>query len=635
MFNLLERPRVLKFIGSLAASLLLLNQPAKASTFQHVLILSVDGLHSADILDPALQPYLTNISSLRSTGVTYPNAFTTSPSDSFPGTLSYLTGAGPATTGVYYDDTYARDLTAPIAPINGDPSGNINSPLGTEATYFEAIDYSIPADPNNPDPTNVLWRLDGGGYVSGDPTKAFVQGNYGAGSIDPTRLPQNCKSGSCQPVYPWQYLKHGINTIFNVAHNAGLYTAFSDKHAGAYNIVQGPGGNSINDFYSPEINASVIFDANGNLVDAVSFDANGKPVIAPNAHVVTDNTTFTKAYDDLKVNAFLNEINGRNSLGTKYAPVPNIFAMNFQAVSVAQKALDGGINNSGNPTNNPNATGATPSSGPSNVLTDALQHTDQSIGKILTAIRTNPSLADNTLVILVAKHGQDPRNGVGTLLKDDLIPDAINYYLGDPKAVSQATQDDVSLVWLKDQSKISDVTRYLEGLRKLPLCTGTSAGSVTSAPTCNPGIANVYSGAQAYRLGLAPSPKPDNRTPDVFIQALPGYIFVGNPSKGKKIAEHGALFTADATNIALILGGAGLSPRVKGATVNDQVQTTQIAVTVLNALGLDPNLLTGVRIEGTKALPGTGIKAFSERETYNGKHNIGNHSTNPTKNTAG
>lgn len=402
-----------------------------------------------------------------------------------------------------------------------------------------------------------------------------------------------------------------------MAHNAGLYTAFSDKHAGAYNIVQGPGGNSVDDYYSPEINASVIFDSNGKLIDAISFDATGKLIIAPNPHVVTENTTYTKAYDDLKVNAILNEINGRNSLGTKKAPVPNIFEMNFQAVSVAQKALNGGIDNSGNPTNNPNAIGATPSVGPSNVLTDALQHTDESIGKILTAIRANPRLADDTLVILVAKHGQDPRLGVGTLLKDNLIPDAISFHLGDAKAVAQATQDDVSLIWLKDQSKISDVTEYLNGLKKLPLCTGASSGSLTSAPTCNPGIANVYSGAKAYELGLAPSPEPDNRTPDIFIQEWPGYIFVGNPSKGKKIAEHGALFTKDATNIALILGGAGLSPTVKGTTVSDQVQTTQIAVTILNALGLDPNLLTGVRIEGTKALPGTGIK---DRDRSENRH---------------
>src|SRR5260370_1626215 len=64
---------------------------------QHVLILSVDGLHGADVTDPALQGALKNIVALEKTGVTYSNAFTTSPSDSFPGTLSYLTGAGPGT----------------------------------------------------------------------------------------------------------------------------------------------------------------------------------------------------------------------------------------------------------------------------------------------------------------------------------------------------------------------------------------------------------------------------------------------------------------------------------------------------------------------------------------------------------
>ena len=607
MFNRSKLALALTMVCGASISMAIPNRTAIASeapgSYQHVLILSVDGLRSADILDPALKRYLTNINSLRSVGVTYPNAFTTSPSDSFPGTLSYLTGAGPATTGVYYDDTYARNLTLPLAE-----GGNINSPLGTEATYFELLDYSIPADPSHPDPNNVIWRLDGGGYISGEPTKGFVQGDYGKGSIDKTRLPQNCSSGICKPVYPWQYLNPDINTIFNVAHNAGLYTAFSDKHAGAYNIAQGRGGDSINDYYSPEINASVILDQNGKLKDAVSFNA-GKPVIAPNAHVVTDNTTYTKAYDDLKVKAILNEINGRNSLGTKNAPVPNVFAMNFQAVSVGEKALNGGINNSGNPTNNPNATGATPPKGPSSILVDAVQHTDESIGKILSAIRSNPHLAKNTLVVLVAKHGQDPRNGVGNLLKDNLIPDAIEFHLRNPNAVSQATQDDVSLVWLKDQSKISDVTLYLRGLKNLPLCTGTSSGSTTSAPTCNPGIAEVYSGALAYQLGLAPSPNPDNRTPDVFVRTLPGYIFVGNPSKGKKIAEHGALFTEDATNIALVIGGDGLSNHVKGTTVNDKVHTTQIAVTVLNALGLNPNLLTGVRIEGTKALPGTKIKS--------------------------
>ena len=64
------------------------------STAHHVLIISVDGLHAADVADPALQQNLTNISALQQSGVTYARAATSKPSDSFPGTLAYLTGAG-------------------------------------------------------------------------------------------------------------------------------------------------------------------------------------------------------------------------------------------------------------------------------------------------------------------------------------------------------------------------------------------------------------------------------------------------------------------------------------------------------------------------------------------------------------
>src|SRR5262245_27460234 len=62
--------------------------------FQHVLLLSVDGLREADIADPVLQassnpnndkPVLQNIMGLENQGVTYSAASTTSPSDSFPG----------------------------------------------------------------------------------------------------------------------------------------------------------------------------------------------------------------------------------------------------------------------------------------------------------------------------------------------------------------------------------------------------------------------------------------------------------------------------------------------------------------------------------------------------------------------
>jgi hypothetical protein len=59
-------------------------------------------------------------------------------------------------------------------------------------------------------------------------------GNFDASSIDPNQLPVN---GRGHVVYPHNFLQ--VNTIFNVAHDAGLYTAFSDKHP-SYEIANGP-----------------------------------------------------------------------------------------------------------------------------------------------------------------------------------------------------------------------------------------------------------------------------------------------------------------------------------------------------------------------------------------------------------
>ena len=198
---------------------------------QHVLLLSVDGLHNADVSDPQLASVLPNIEKLQNSGVTYTNAFTTSPSDSFPGTLSYLTGAGPGTTGVFYDDSYSRTLLAPGSSSNAQP--------GTEVQYAENIDKN-------------QALLSGGG-------------NFDASSIDPSKLPINPTTN--QVVYPNQFLK--VNTIFDVAHQAGLYTAFSDKHP-AYQIADGSNPSAINDLYTPEINSTtaLLDNATGETVNA-------------------------------------------------------------------------------------------------------------------------------------------------------------------------------------------------------------------------------------------------------------------------------------------------------------------------------------------------------------------------------
>jgi len=176
----------------------------------------------------------------------------------------------------------------------------------------------------------------------------------GGGGIDPAKLPRDGSKG-CTPVYPHSFLR--VNTIFEVAHDAGLYTAWSDKHP-AYDLVNGPSGKGVDDLYTPEIAA-------------------------------TDGTRLgTEAYDDLKVNAILNEIAGKDHTGTKTAPVPAIFGMNFQAVSVTQKLHgDGYLDSLGTP---------------SPELQAALDHTDQSLEKMLSALRAHDLFSD-TVIIITAK----------------------------------------------------------------------------------------------------------------------------------------------------------------------------------------------------------------------------------------
>ncbi|MBH8576797.1 alkaline phosphatase family protein [Nostocaceae cyanobacterium CENA369] len=499
-----------------------------ASLYQHVLLLSVDGLRDADIADPLLQPYLSNIKNLQATGVTYTNAFTSTPSDSFPGELNYLTGASPKTTGVYYDNSYSRSL--------------LNKPGGTAGTGV-LFDESIDKNSN---------LLSGGG-------------DFGKGSIDSTKLPVDSTGKS---IYPHNYLN--VNTIFEVAHEAGLHTALIDKHP-AYDLANGPSGKGVDDFYAPEINAKVALE-NGKLVDRSTAQNSSNLTFK----TTTKSTSLTEAYDDLKVNALLNQIAGKDSQGTTTPGTPAIFGMNFQALSVAQKdaTSNGGI-----------ATDGTPSPG----FIDALQHTDTSIGNIISALKVQ-NLFDSTLVVLTAKHGQNPRQGTATLIPENTFTDVLE------KAgisVNHATQDDIGLFWLAEQNQVDTATNLLNNLK-------------------NPAINEVLSGNALKQAGFG-NPLSDDRTPDLIIKLNPGYVI----SDSTKRAEHGG-FSDDDTHVALIAASGTLASRFKGTIQTQTVKTTQVAVTALDALGLDPESLQGAVKEGTKKLPGLGIsdtRAVPEPDT--------------------
>lgn len=92
--------------------------------YKYVAVFSVDGFHSSDVTKyVALRPK-SSIAGLLATGYEYTDAYTSAPSDSFPGSLNVFTGASPRTTGVWYDDTYDRSFYPPFSVSGGYCAGS-------------------------------------------------------------------------------------------------------------------------------------------------------------------------------------------------------------------------------------------------------------------------------------------------------------------------------------------------------------------------------------------------------------------------------------------------------------------------------------------------------------------------------
>src|SRR5215469_5801053 len=222
---------------------------AQGSRIQHVLLISVDGMHAVDFANCANgistanngEPFCPGIAALAQNSINYVAASTSKPSDSFPGLTAIVTGGSPALTGVYYDVAYSRNLDAPAKTTGNGVAGAPglctagSAPTGTTTEYEEGIDR---------DQTKVNGGAPGASLTDG-----------GISSIDPDRLPRDPAHG-CKQVWPWQFVR--ANSIFSVIHQAGGYTAWSDKHPAYSSVASGIGPSALNDFYGPEINSNVI-----------------------------------------------------------------------------------------------------------------------------------------------------------------------------------------------------------------------------------------------------------------------------------------------------------------------------------------------------------------------------------------
>jgi predicted AlkP superfamily pyrophosphatase or phosphodiesterase len=507
-----------------------------------VLLLSVDGLHQLDLQNFLKAHPASALAQLAQHGTQYDNAWVnaldgtpTNPSDSFPGLLALTTGGSSRTHGGWYDVSYARELFPynAAAPCSGSP--------GTMVTFDESVE--LDSDAGFPS----LW----GSTDDNTPTHTV---EVVRSRIDETKLPYAKSAHGCAPVYPHQYIR--TNTIFEVAHEAGAHTAWSDKHL-AYELVTGPSGDGVDDFFAPEVNSVAT-----NLVPS-----------APAGDDYTTAFSETEVYDDYKVQAILNQIDGKwsddglagatDTAGA--APgVPAIFGMNFQAVSVAQKNA-----------RTPNGGYLDAAGTPGSELADALAHTDASIGRFSAELATRGLLA-STLIIITAKHGQSP---IDKSLVQRVDGDAVATLLDAAAPVAGHIEDDVGLYWLKDAS--------------------TTAAGVTalSTPTAavDPHADKIFSSASRQFVDMFGDPARDPHVPNIVVQPRKGTIY---SLSTKKLAEHGG-FADDDAHVALLVSNPLLSAR----TEHDHVRTKQVAPTILKALGLDPRKLDAVRKEGTEVLP--------------------------------
>jgi hypothetical protein len=525
---------------------------------KHVLLLSIDGIHAVDFYNCTHgiagvnggNPYCPNMAMLSQTAINYVNTSSSKPSDSFPGMAALASGGTPKSTGLYYDVAYDRSLDPPAETT------------GTGLAAGLCVPYAVPVGTTTDNDQGI--DIDDTKLNGGAPGAGLTEG--GIASIDPKKLERDPQNG-CAPVYPWNFIR--VNTAFGVVHGAGGYTAWIDKHP-SYSFVGGPGGKGLDDYYSPEVDSTVVPLPGVKTLEGAPCDP-----IRDTVGTSAWNASFEniQCYDAIKVYALLNQIAGKTHSGAP-AVVPAVFGMNFQSVYVGQSVNEAGVAVGGYK----NAAAL-----PTAELLGEIEYVDTAIGAIVNALKT-AGIYDNTLVIITAKHGESPidptryvADGADTpaTLLGDLIP-----YTESPLNTTGigATEDDVSVLWLKKDVNVETAVNILEAD-----ATEIGMGEILYGPTL----------ALNYNVGGL-GPGEDPRTPDIIVTPNIGVTYSGNTAM---IGDHGG-FAHDDTNVMLLVA----NPSFTAQTVSAETATIQVAPTIVGALGLDPKALDAVKAEGTPVL---------------------------------
>ncbi|MGF6543227.1 alkaline phosphatase family protein [Paraburkholderia youngii] len=483
--------------------------PAVASGIanaQHVLLVSIDGMHQQDLANCVAAKTCPNIAALAQTGVTYSSASTPGLSDSFPGLAALLTGGSPKTAGLFYDVSYDRTLYAPSDTQCTGPQGwNV---VFDETTGIDAMNGG------------ALTHLNGGG------------------GFNPQAIPNAKVNGVCTPVYPHNYIK--TNTLFEVVKSqmANARTAWADKHAWGYDWVNGPSGKGVDDLARTEIN-SIDPTTNSDY---------------------TDIYTHTEAFDNLHVQVILNQIDGKDSTGATTPGVPTVFGTNFQTLSVAQKATNasGGGYTDANFTPGPQVSAAIAyvDGAIGKMVTELKAKNLYASTVVVVTAKHGQSPSDHTKLVkngdtltalLEANNYLDTNGKFGQF---STTSGSLNDGTG-LVGTGMAQTDDVGLIWLRNPAQAAQVVATLQANLSC-----TSTGICADGPQ-----ASILTGAALVAKFGDPA---QGRTPDIIVQPNPGVIYT---SSTKKDAEHGGN-APDDSHVGLLVSYPTLQAATNTATVS-------------------------------------------------------------------
>lgn len=416
------------------------------------------------------------------------------PSDSYPGTAALVAGCSPRTHGLYWDDSYARDLFPPDSDCSG--------PIGTEVDLTEGIDL---------DSSTIT----------------------GGGGLNVSLLARKLTSwGTCVPVFPFDYIR--TNTIFEVARQNGLATGYADKHL-TYSFVNGPSGSGLVEGYFPEVSSVASDDSSQN------------------------------AWDDLHWAALNNWLSGKyvNGTSTPFGRF-NLVGSNFQALTKAQSTVS----------YTSAQASTTKSSGiPSANITAVLKHFDTKLAEFVSDLESQ-GIWNETLIVVGSKQGQTPI-------------DKSKLQFIDPQALINATKVTVNFITSADWALL-----YLNDSTEAY----TAKANLLRSNKTETAVAEVLAGDEIWQYGWG-NPFTDPRAPDLLVKGIYGTLY---ESPGT-LEDHGGWYADDSDVFLMTSSGRPLANA--GKQYAGRVDNQQVAVTLLEALGIPLAQLDGYRMEGTPSLP--------------------------------